>query len=98
MNRFICTNTSSISITLVSKYQMIRHYSLYSSSDCSSTTMCSLLEINVYIFIDEYTTAYWAYAHSFLSHAHLFNYFSDEFINNTMGASWAIVHCIVVEQ
>ena len=98
MDRFSSTDTSQVTISLVSEYQSVRPQSFYGRGQSWSTSVCCFLAVNIQIVIHKYGTSYRADADSFFFHAHFFNDFSNQLMYDSMATSRAIMHRIVIEQ
>ena len=98
MDGFGSTDTSQITVTLISKYQAIRPQTFDGGGQCRGTSVGSFLPVDIKIVVDKNGTTYRRDTYGFIFHSHLFDDFGNEFMYHAVTATRAVVHGIVVHQ
>jgi hypothetical protein len=98
MNGLAGADTGKVAVTLIGEHKAVRPAALDASGNGGSTSVGSLLPIDVYIIIGKHGTTHRAYTDSLLLEAHLFDDFGHELVYHAMGATRAVVHVGIVEE
>ena len=77
MECLCCTNTGKVTITLISEYQTIFPKALNTRCNSWSTSVRSLLPVNIEIAISKHGTAYRTDSNCLVIHSHILDYFCN---------------------
>ena len=98
MNRLAGSDASQVAVALISEDETVGPQALDSSSYCGSTSVGSLLPVDVQIVVGEDSASYGTDADGFLLHAHLLNNLGNELMNHAVRTTRAVMHMVVVHQ
>ena len=97
VNAFGSSDTCQVAIALICEYQAVGPQALDGSCQCGCTSVCGFLAVDVQVIIHKDGTSYRADTDGFFSHAHFVDDFSYQLVYDSMAASRAVVHRVVVQ-
>ena len=98
VERLAGSDAGEVAVALVCEDEAVFPQAFYRRCHGKGTAVCRLLPVDVYVSVGEDGAADGTYTDGLVLHAHFFNHFRHEFVDDAVGAAGAIVHRGVVQQ
>ena len=98
MDRLGGTDGAHVAVTLVGEYHVVRPETADSGGHCRCASVGGLDPVYIDVIVCEHGAAYGAYAYGAVCKAHLGHYLGHQLVDDTVGATRAVVHVHLVEE